>query len=91
MFLITGVKRPEPCRRARSLQYGGMDKIQVITPTGRLLRVRLSTILKVESTYDTWTGRRYFLRYKSGRRLEVDHDSATEVFDALSPKLFEEN
>lgn len=66
-----------------------MDTIQVTTLTGRQLHVRLSALMKVESTYDTWTGRRYFLRYKSGRRLEVDHDSATVVFDALSPTLFE--
>ena len=60
-----------------------------MTLTGRQLHVRLSALKKVESTYDTWTGRRYFLRYKSGRRLEVDHDSATAVFDALSPTLFD--
>lgn len=66
-----------------------MDTMQVTTPKGRQLRVRISTILKVESTYDTWTGRRYFLRYKSGRRLEVDRESAQLVFDALQPELFE--
>lgn len=66
-----------------------MDTMQVTTPKGRQLRVRVSTILKVESTYDTWTGRRYFLRYKSGRRLEVDRESAQLVFDALQPELFE--
>lgn len=66
-----------------------MDTMQVTTPKGRQLRVRISTILKVESTYDTWTGRRYFLRHKSGRRLEVDRESAQLVFDALQPELFE--
>lgn len=66
-----------------------MDTMQVTTPKGRQLRVRISTILKVESTYDTWTGRRYYLRYKSGRRLEVDRESAQLVFDALQPELFE--
>ena len=66
-----------------------MDTIQVTTLTGRILRVRISALSKVETAYDTWTGRRYFLRYKSGRRLEVDHDSATVAFDALSPELFE--
>ena len=77
------------CLRARILRRGRMDTIQVTTLTGRMLRVRLSALSRVETTYDTWTGRRYFLRYRSGRRLEVDHDSATTVFDALSPKLFE--
>lgn len=68
-----------------------MDTIEVTTPTGRNLRVRLSALKGTESTYNTWTGRRYFLRYKSGRRLEVDHDSATAVFDALSPELFDKD
>ena len=87
--------RPETCRRARILLLGRMDTIQVTTPTGRKLRVRLSAILKVDTQFDTWAdrrsgaNRRFFLRYRSGRRLEVDHDSATAVFDALSPKLFE--
>ena len=67
---------------------GGGDRIQVTTPKGRQLVVRKSALLRVETSYNTWTGRRYFIRYKSGRRLEVDHDSATAVFDALSPKLF---
>lgn len=66
-----------------------MDTIQVSTPTGRSLAVRLSTLKGVETTYDTWFGRRYYLRYKSGRRIQVDHDSATAVFDALSPTLFD--
>lgn len=73
-----------------------MDTIQVTTPTGRILRVRLSALLRVDTQFDTWAdrrsraNRRFFLRYRSGRRLEVDHDSATAVFDALSPKLFED-
>lgn len=83
--------RPEARRRALTHGQDEMDTIQVTTPTGRQLRVRLSALLKVESTYDTWTGRRYFLRYKSGWRLEVDHDSATVAFDALSPVLFEKD
>lgn len=72
-----------------------MDTIQVTTPTGRKLRVRLSALLRVDTRFDTWAdrrsaaNRRFFLRYRSGRCLEVDHDSATAVFDALSPKLFE--
>ena len=66
-----------------------MDTIQVKTPTGRTLTVRLSALRGVESTNDTWFGRRHYIRYKSGRRLQVDHDSATRVFDALSPTLFE--
>ena len=72
-----------------------MDTIQVTTPTGRKLRVRLSALLRVDTRFDTWADRRsaedrrFFLRYRSGRLLEVDHDSATAVFDALSPKLFE--
>ena len=67
---------------------GGGDRIRVTTPKGRQLVVRKSALLRVETSYNTWTGRRFFIRYKSGRRLEVDHDSATVVFDALSPKLF---
>lgn len=71
------------------------DLVQVSTPTGRSLRVRISALMKVDTQFDTWAdrrsgaNRRFFLRYRSGRRLEVDHDSATRVFDALSPKLFE--
>ena len=61
-----------------------MDTMLVTTPKGRQFRVRISNILKVESTYDTWTGRRYFLR-----RMEVNRESATAVFDALQPELFE--
>ena len=68
---------------------GDGDRLQVTTPKGRQLVIRKAALSRVESTYDTWTCRRFFVRYKSGRRLEVDHDSATLVFDALSPKLFE--
>ena len=64
------------------------ERITVTTPKGRQLVVRKSALFGVETSYNTWTGRRYFIRYKSGRRLELDHDSATAVFDALSPKLF---
>ena len=66
-----------------------MDTIQVSTPTGRILRVRLSALSGVENKYDTWNGHRYYIKYKTGRRIQVDHDSATAVFDALSPELFE--
>lgn len=71
-----------------------MDTIQVTTPTGRKLRVRLSALLRVDTRFARFDrrsaeDRRFFLRYRSGRLLEVDNDSATAVFDALSPKLFE--
>ncbi len=71
-----------------------MDTIQVTTPTGRKLSVRLSALLRVDTRFAradrrSAEDRRFFLRYRSGRLLEVDHDSATAVFDALSPKLFE--
>lgn len=81
-------KRPETCRRAPNLFQGRMDKIQVTTPTGRQLSVRLSTLSGVENKYDSWNGHRYYIKYKSGRRLQVERDSADRVFDALSPKLF---
>lgn len=68
---------------------GRMDTVHVTTPTGRVLRVRLSALKGVETTNDTWFGRRYYIRYKTGRRVQVVRDSADMVFDALSPKLFD--
>ena len=82
-------KRPETCRRAPNLVGNMADLVQVSTPAGRSLRVRISALSGIETRGGSLDARRFFVRYRSGRRLEVDHDSATRVFDALSPKLFE--
>lgn len=62
--------------------------VKVTDPGGRTFSVRESSILTVTSEGGSLEGRRFFLVYKSGRRVEVDYASALRVFDSLQPKLF---
>ena len=66
-----------------------MENVPVTTPEGKNRELRLSSISKVE-VEGTTVLRRYFVRYKNGRRTEVDWQSAEVVFDMTQPKLFED-
>lgn len=62
--------------------------IQVQTPSGKESRIRLDAVRTVESKGENMSTRRFFVIYKTGRRKEVDYQSAVRVFDNLQPKLF---
>lgn len=66
-----------------------MENVPVTTPEWKNRELRLSSISKVE-VEGTTALRRYFVRYKNGRRTEVDRQSAEVVFDMIQPKLFED-
>ncbi|MBR4817621.1 MAG: hypothetical protein IKZ72_03155 [Bacteroidales bacterium] len=67
----------------------GMDIIQVTRPDGGCQRIRVSALRGIGYVGTRTEAKRFFAVYKSGRRLEIDRDSATRLFDAMSPKLFE--
>ena len=60
--------------------------IVVRSPEGKETRIRLSSVICMESR--GVAVRRYFLRHHGGRTREVDRASAEAVFDAIQPQLF---
>lgn len=66
-----------------------MDIIQVTRPDGGSQRIRVSALQGIGYLGTRTEAKRFFAVYRSGRRLEVDRESATRLFDAMSPRLFE--
>ena len=62
--------------------------LSVRSPDGRTFTIREGSVLTVASEGKSLECRRFFIQYKSGRRVEVDYASALRVFDSLQPKLF---
>jgi len=60
--------------------------IVVRSPEGKETRIRLSSVVCVESR--GVTVRHYYVRHHGGRTREVDRASAEAVFDAIQPQLF---